>query len=653
MRFLPATLAAISLALALGACSEPSGALKPVKTTAAALEQRIDALQTAVFTDKSAKEADIKALLAALPADVTVKVASTRFDEASGATILSGVDIASAAHPDAGLAIEEVRVWDLDAKFAIARLKGERLEETARLASRIEAKGISSRGLETLMTPALDAYKEGVAGALSASGGTLEEREAVAAQMAGAMDLNVSKYSLTMSRAILSDVVLRPFAMTPAKVAPDSEWASILPILQSYAAWTGAIALDTAAWYDMDAEFAASQGGMPTSVHAKVASAGIRGMRGGDTDFTVVRGLSYTAQTAMPGEAPDVPGRPFAIGFDMDRYTHEGLRLNKILGYVAQGVMPPRKETNLLSLGVIRYGHQTLRMFDETISETKSGLIDLSGFHWLVPTRIRLEADDISYDIAAVRNAMDRLAPAGVAEEDAAARARSDEMIAKLKTYGLDKPSFDAKITWDWNAFTGGAKLGLGGALNQYLKADTALSVDLPSYSQVSDLVPEGEQPADAPPVDDGKLATLFEQESKFSAFHLELAEDGDLGRLFQLAHDFGQYGSPDDPVMAYLAENDPAKLRAEAAGSLFDMSRQIGDQMPQGRDLLLKASEWVGKGGTLRVEAKPKKPVLFTSLSDAVMLGDFAILDQLGVKITHTPRAGTPAKPAEKPASN
>lgn len=651
MRFLPAAFAALSLAFALGACSEPSAALKPVKTSAAALEQRIDALQTAAFTDKSAKEADIKALLAALPADITVKVGATRFDAASGATILSGVEVAAASRPDASLVIEEVKVWDLDTAFAIARLKGERLNDTARLARRIEAKGVSTRGLETLMAPALDAYKNSVAGALTAGG---DGSEAVAAQMAGAMDIDVSKYSFTMSRAILSDVVLRPYAMTPAKIAADSEWASILPIVQTWAAWSRAVAVDTAAWYDVKADFDASQSGIDTRVQASVASIGVRGMRGGDTDFTLVRGVSYASDMALPAETPDQPAHPVSVSLDMDRYSHEGLRLNKILGYVADGVMPPRKETSLLSLGIIRYGRQKLGMFGETISETKSGLIDLSGFHWLIPTRIRLEADDVSYDIAALRHAMDRIAPGDPAAQ-AEADARSDEILAKLKTYGLDKPSFDAKVSWDWNALTGVAKLGLGGALNQYLKTDAALSVDFPSYKQVSDLVPEGEQPADAPPMDQGKLATLFEDESKFVGFHLELAEDGDIGRLFELAHDLGQFGSPDDELMSMLASMSPEDMRREAAARLFDMSRQASAQDPRGSELLLKASEWVGKGGTLRVEANPKKPVPLTSFGDVLMVGDTSILDQLGVKITHTPRAGAPAaaKPAEKPAPN
>ena len=77
----------------------------------------------------------------ALPKEVSLTWGNLSFDSATNSTLLTDVKLTPKDMPQIGLGIQELRLFDFDADFAKARLTGQRLAETAPLASRIDAKG--------------------------------------------------------------------------------------------------------------------------------------------------------------------------------------------------------------------------------------------------------------------------------------------------------------------------------------------------------------------------------------------------------------------------------------------------------------------------------------------------------------------------------
>ena len=151
------------VALAFGAafaagCSQPgSGALGALDIDAKSVEGFVTKLAGESFKGKATAAADLASVRDALPKDVTLTWGNLSFDSATNSTLLTDVKLTPKDMPQVGLGIQELRLFDFDADFAKARLTGQRLTETAPLASRIDAKGVSMFGMAAMMNSAVGA----------------------------------------------------------------------------------------------------------------------------------------------------------------------------------------------------------------------------------------------------------------------------------------------------------------------------------------------------------------------------------------------------------------------------------------------------------------------------------------------------------------
>lgn len=633
-------LAAFGLSLALGACSEKSGALAPVKTTPAAVEALVTKLSTETFKGKATAAADIASVRDALPKNVSLTWSALTFDAASGATVLTGVKLTPADAPQVGLAADEVRVWDFDAAFATARLSGQRLDETASLARRIDAKGISVFGLETLMAPAMDAYSGAVSGALA----QIDPAAASAAVM------QLDDYELSVGRVILDDIMLRPYELKLAQLPPDNDFATVMPALQTYVAVSRTFAANAIAVLGFKAKMAMTQNSEPMSVDMSAASYGMRGVRGSDVDAAFMRDLAFDMSVAMPQQsfAADTPAMtiaPMKMQGAIGSFSMQDMRLDKLAGYLARGEWPPRTEADLLSYGVLTMQNERIAMSGHDIYSVGEISIDARKWHWLIPTKLRMASKDVVYDIKAVMDMSAEMTRVPSDPNDPTSPTvpmmQIDPQITEmLARYGLDKPSMDMSFGWDWNPTTGATAMDGAFDLDGYMSIDGKYSGDFPSFKAVSDLIPD-----DVNKTDQAALGDVFAKGSTLKSAEINVVDHGGLEKIYGLVAESAKMAGASAGTGGNVAANlTPQGMRQMAVAGVYMMADQGSKELPQLRDLLTPLALFLDKGGKLKITLKPTRPMVYATASESVMTGQSnpqALVQQLNAKVVHTPPVG------------
>jgi hypothetical protein len=630
-------LASLACAVALAACSgEKSGALAPLKTTPAQVEAHVMKLSAEAFKSKATAAADLAGVRDALPKAVSLTWATLTFDQASGATVLTDVKLTPADMPAVGVGMSEVRLWDFDAEFAKARLGGQRLTESSKLASRIEAKGVSAFGLETLMNPAMSAYTDTINNAI-----VDQMPPEVAAEVGEDLKVKLESYKFAIDRLIFADVMLRPYEMKPAQLAADNEFAEVMPVLQPLVAISRSFAADTMAAFNMTGDMSMTQGGQPFAFKVGMESYGLRGMRGSDTDAAFLRGLNYSSTI----QDKDMP-IPLSLSGGVDLMTMEGIRLDKVAGYLARGEWPDRTETDLLSLGKLTQKGERISLNGKQVYSVAESSLDASGWHWFIPTKLRMSASDAVYD---VKGFIDFVNEAGAIASDATPGIDPDaaapppvsvppEVLALLAKYGLDKPSMDYTLGWNWNATTGATVIDSAFGLDNYLRMDLKYDGGLPTFKAVSDLVPDDPEQAD-----ETAIGKVFETASTLKLVELNVVDEGGLAKIFALTAEAAKM-MPDDPTGGMMANQTPESLRTLASNGAYMLAEQAGQLAPELKALIAPFGAFLDKGGKVNFLAKPKTPLALAATMQAIEKGEMTpaqFFTQLNAKTVHTPPTG------------
>ncbi|MEP7210533.1 MAG: hypothetical protein ABI740_06825 [Alphaproteobacteria bacterium] len=635
-------LAAIAMGAALAACSPPvSGAHQAIKTDAKALEQRIDKLRTATFKASAKGPADFAALAAALPKSLTLTWDKLEFDTASGATVLTGAKLAQAGAAEPLVHIDTLRVWGLDVDLLRARFAGQRLADTAPLARHIEADGVSVQGLGEMMKPFMDAYTK-----------SLTQMAGAAGSRAVDLDLNFSNYDFKVGRLVADDVVLRPWELKPMQVAADG-WADVVPGLQAMAAGVRSLAFDTLAYYDTTSSATMTMAGAPSTMKMTLSKIGMRGSRGGDVDFMLARGMKMDMAMTMPASqlaapldsdktkppaALPAPTAPMALSASLDSETASNVRLEKVLGYFARGVMPPRTETNLLSLGVFTLDGLSETLNGKEFTTVKSVTVDATGFYWLIPTHLRMKQQGMSYNIDGFLSYISEI----MKSSGSATPLNVDPRIMEaLKRHKLDKPTMDIDFGWDWNATTGATKVDTAFGLHDYFTFDARAEGALPDFKSVSDLIPNGFDTAKQ-----DELGALFKKSFLVKSAEMNLVDKGGLENGFALAIELSALLPPDQQANLGIVKNaTPVSLRQLASSGIYAAAGEITkgqppEQVKAQNDTMRAVAALIDKGGALRLRIKPDKPTAVATLGEGGQTPQ-QVADALHFTVVNDPPAG------------
>ena len=267
MRAFKAGFAAIAFgaAFAAGCSQQGSGALGALDIDAKSVEGFVTKLAGESFKGKATAAADLAGVQAALPKEVSLTWGNLTFDSATNATVLTDVKLTPKDMPQVGLGIQELRLFDFNADFAKARLSGQRLTETASLASRIDAKGLSMFGMASMMNSMVNGQPAEISVTPEDPTAPVDPSDPLAALPPGAepaLDFDgmtpvFDRYDFTFGRVILNDIVLRSIEAVPAPAAnaaadPYGMDGEAGVMFRNYINVMRSFGVDTFAAYDID-----------------------------------------------------------------------------------------------------------------------------------------------------------------------------------------------------------------------------------------------------------------------------------------------------------------------------------------------------------------------------------------------------------------
>lgn len=673
MRKFRALVASVALGASLAAgCSQGSGAVGAIDIDPKAIEAHVTKLMGETLKGTATQAADLDSLRKLLPPEVALTWGNLSFDAATNSTLVTNLKLTPAEMTTVGVQIAELRLFDFDSKLLQDRIAGQRLAETAPLARRIDAKGVSLFGVAEAMmqgmaqdSMVLPAPADGEVPPDLANPLKFQPTDPVDPTAPSVEDWpyavepdmdfydaidppTIERFDMSIGRIVLDDIQLRPYQVAPAPAAaaasadPADPMAELMQMLQVVSAFTQSYGIDTAAYLDMKMGFGMTQAGQKISYDIKVASIGARGMRGGDLDGMYMRDAAYVFETPAP------TGGSLPIDYKVSLMTAEDMRLGKIFEHLAKGVVPPRTESNLMSLGVWRSEKESAKIGGKDFYSVDSTMFDGTGWHWFIPTNIKSSATNATLNIGAFFDMMADMAgtaPAPAPSTDPEdpfagdyaydAGPSRDEVLAikaLVEKHGLTTLTMNTGFGWNWNATSGDAKLDFSLDGKDLLKVAAKYEGGFPSFKAVSDLIPDNIEATDQ-----AALGKVFSDSTSLKLIELNLEDKGGLPKIYGMIGEFApMMGMGGEPM---TAEN----VRAMASSGLKTMAAAASQQIPEMPTLLNPIASFLELGGKLRLAVQPTKPMPFAGI-EAAMMGAMMgtstpsqVIKDFGIKSEHT----------------
>jgi hypothetical protein len=684
--------AALAMLVGLGACSQGSAAIGAVDIDAKSLEAHVAKLASETIKGDATAAADLASLRTLLPREVSVTWGSLNFDIASGATVLTDVKVTPADMPQIGLGIAELRLWDFDVALLRARMQGQRLNETARLARRIDAKNVSIFGLAEMMNAGLapqayDPYdyppRPEVYALPPAEAPADPEMEAPAAPAAPLkfvpqdpeyrpyppappsdkapsirnwpsitepeffepapyaqpdyyyeppVSISVERYDISYSRLMLDDIMLKPYEAPTA--TGGMTMSSPLDALQGLVAFMRSVGIDTMGALDFKFDMAMRQGEELIAFGYTVKSMGSRGIRGADLDASYARDIAYTFDM---GPDPSTPSIRRKIDFNVGFFGVEDVYFDKLLVEMAKGQAPSLANTDLMSLGLWRSENVSMSMAGKQLFSTAETSFDARKWHWLVPTDIQASAKGMVVDFEAIASlaSMFQNSDYGYGFDDGVQEFLTG--VEMMKRHGLSKPSMNFAFGWNWNPDNGDTRLSLGMGGDGLIDVDAKYEGSFPSYRSVTDVTP-----ADPARANFDAIGRLFTERSQLKLIEVNVVDKGGLGKFFGLAAESGQAMGGFDFGRGPNALNGD-QLREQASLLVQSMAVEASGQFPEVKGLLTPVANFLQSGGRLKMAMQPPQPMAFNALANVgagSMFGTLTpsqVIQQMGIRTEHS----------------
>jgi hypothetical protein len=550
-------------------CLAETAAAKPVAAaSAAALDAYFAGVENAAPSSGLAGEADYRAFAAALGDRASLAFGS--FSPEGGGAVARDVVVTFGEKKEAGLKIGELRLWK-----GAAAAKGDVAAE------RLDARKLSTYGLEKLMVEATSAYTNAIIDGVEGASGAGVDAEVKAELQAAAA---IESYDVTIDRIIFDGMVLH----AADKKAPAQDGDNLAALMRGYAAMGRALSARAIIARGMTARFSSAAGETKSAMTLAAPFYAQRGVARGDLDAAILKDLTFSLDGTSPGAAGEAPV-PVAMTGGVGRYSITELRLAKLLDYWARGESPPPKETNLLSLGVWESENERYTIGGAPFYALDHARSDLTQFRWLLPTKITSRMKNLSYDIGAFMTYAMSAAPQGESAAD------MKKTIALLDKHGFSKIVASGDFTYDWAPDTGRARILSNNDVATLGRVDLDVGAGLPTFKEFAGLHPKKGEAFDTT-----KLSALFADASLAGA-SITVADKGVLARGFALAADLqaAQAGAAAGSVKG-------PDLRAAAA---FSMRSLAGAPTPLA-PVYGAIADFIADGGVLTLAASPARPI-------------------------------------------
>lgn len=265
--------------------------------------------------------------------------------------------------------------------------------------------------------------------------------------------------------------------------------------------------------------------------------------------------------------------------------------LSGLLSWGLKGEEPPMSETDLIDLGTMKAANIETFINGKRASTVAEAAMTAGEFTWLAPSNIRVESKGAVYDFTAY-----------VPETEEAA-------LTVLKDQGLDNVKAEGTASWVWNAKSGVADLAYVANMEKLADFDVSMGFDDFQLEEIAAAMEDGDEDA------------LLSQ-GAFKNFSLTLEDDRALDAIFALAA--LQMGGTGEDLRASV----PAMIRLSGA--------QAAQMNPRISDYVNALADFVAKGGSLEIAARPAEPVPFATLQATGSTAPQTLPDVIDLKVTH-----------------
>jgi len=281
--------------------------------------------------------------------------------------------------------------------------------------------------------------------------------------------------------------------------------------------------------------------------------------------------------------------------------------------------LPPRSETDLMSLGLFHMRDMKVGQNGLDLYALKDASFDASGWHWLVPTKMRIEVKDLTtYNrnaMLAAYEGMKRSAKAAGEPEPPLSTVLPPEMDASMKKYGFDVTTGGGGFGWNWDPKTGAGKVDADFHVDKLAHSALHFEGLLPNFDEVSKLLPEDKAPTDAQME---AVSKLFNDKMALKNASFDLVDEGALAKGFAFVNEMEttrQGPSDQKPKSVDM-------LRAEMAnGFRTQASEMKANKKPRNAAAMEAIAAFLQKGAPIHFLLNPAAPVMLSQFEG--MMGD------------------------------
>ncbi|WP_370234963.1 MULTISPECIES: hypothetical protein [Henriciella] len=604
------------------------------------IEETVAAFQAfadEAFSLEGGTEAGFDALNGALPELVSVSYDAKSFNADSGATEFDGLAITINTEPAFGLRAAEARLWGFDEDFLVARLGGERLDESSKLFDRLEAETISYFGVANAVNTLFEAFVT-----------SIEDEEA-----AQDVDLAIDKFDVTAERMVVSSLNLRPFEFAPAPDSlydfmdvPEEERGNArkaVELVQQVLAVSRTISIDDAVMYDAKVNLDIMQGSdeldIDQSIQATIGFYGYEDLSGLD----IGRAIAYDVRQAQgmtfddEGSELEEVGYPDGISYrqeeTMQFFSYEGLKMDKLAGFLARGEFPGMDQKDLLSLGKWTTRDYTLKLNDGDVFKADRVNFDGEQFSWFIPNKLELDIEGAAIGVQEIGELTLGFLPTEPEEDSEAAGVVMglQTAISKLDEHDLDTIPFDLNFAGEWNDDTGAFEVRASSESDGFGEGAGFIRLTLPDYDAVRTAMEAEDKEA--------AFEDAFEQSFALRGFRFFEKDDGGYDKLLGFASDIGKL-YPNEGWGAMIGNMDAVQMRQFIATGIRSAKGAASQQLPQAAEWLESmALYYETPGGSLEFLSQPTVTIDMAYMEVADTGPDpQKIVDDLGFSVTYTP---------------
>ncbi|MEO1407653.1 MAG: hypothetical protein AAFV54_14355, partial [Pseudomonadota bacterium] len=402
----------------------------------------------------------------------------------------------------------------------------------------------------------------------------------------------------------------------------------LMRYLQDVAAFNRSIGAEEMALEGLSYDFAMTSAGDEVAMAIALPSMRVEDWEGGNVGRVASENMSFSF--SLPGNFVDSDSESDLEKIEMTgsfgTYLIEGVQLDKAYRYLALGEMPPRTETDLMSLGTWVLEDMTYSMFGAEFYSIRKSVVDFSGFHWLIPTDFSLDVDDLSYDFGSLFQNIVALDSELSEDEDLE---QFMSILPVLEEYGLAAPVIDIEGQWRWDAEGGPASMGFAYGLERYGRVALDLSGVLPDFASAAASIESSDRDA---------IDALFSRESAFSGGSLVLEDLGGIDNALSLAIDVAKVLPKGDGLD--ISNMSPEGLKGLAIGGLSFASSQAVQVFPPAAEYIASLSQYISDGGTLSLSVAPERPLVAKELAKLPELIEDAdtFVNLIGLSVVHEP---------------